>query len=232
MKQRIIGLGAGGHSKVVIETLREMGGYEIIGLLDKDLTRHGTSVLGVSVLGGDALLPEMIQQGVRCFFLGIGSVGDPSVRRRLFLRAVKDGLRPINVLHPRAVISPSAQIQDGICVFAVAVIHAEAHLGQNVIVNTAAIIEHDCVIGSHVHLASGARLGGGVIVGDNSHVGMGASVRQNIRIGKNVIVGAGSVVVKDVPDSSVVAGVPARIMGQRTPEAIESKLVLGRTGSK
>ena len=32
--KRVVGLGAGGHSKVVIEILQRMGGYELVGLLD------------------------------------------------------------------------------------------------------------------------------------------------------------------------------------------------------
>ena len=41
-------------------------------------------------------------------------------------------------------------------------------------------------------------------------IGIGASIRENIKIGNRVIIGAGSVVVKDIPDDSLVYGVPAK----------------------
>ena len=49
-------------------------------------------------------------------------------------------------------------------------------------------------------------------IGDNVSIGANASIIGNIIIGNNVIIGAGSVVVKDVPDNCVFAGVPAKII--------------------
>jgi len=46
-------------------------------------------------------------------------------------------------------------------------------------------------------------------------VGMNASVLPGVRIGANAIVGAGAVVTKEVPEYSIVAGVPARILRSR-----------------
>lgn len=45
---------------------------------------------------------------------------------------------------------------------------------------------------------------------DNVFIGSGTRILYNTRIGSNVIVGSGSMVTKDIPDNSVVAGVPAR----------------------
>jgi acetyltransferase-like isoleucine patch superfamily enzyme len=79
----------------------------------------------------------------------------------------------------------------------------------NVIVNTGAIVEHDCVLGDHSHVGPGARLGSAVTVSEGAHIGMGASVRQCVRIGRNSVVGVGAAVVSDVPDDTIVVGVPA-----------------------
>lgn len=50
------------------------------------------------------------------------------------------------------------------------------------------------------------------VIGDNVNVGANVVIIGNITIGNNVIIGAGSVVVHDVPDNSVVAGNPARVI--------------------
>ena len=49
-------------------------------------------------------------------------------------------------------------------------------------------------------------------IGDNVSLGANVTIIGDIKIGNNVIVGAGSVVVHDVPDNSVVAGNPARVI--------------------
>lgn len=49
-------------------------------------------------------------------------------------------------------------------------------------------------------------------IGNNVSLGANVTIIGDIKIGDNVIVGAGSVVVKDVPDNSVVAGNPAKVI--------------------
>lgn len=48
---------------------------------------------------------------------------------------------------------------------------------------------------------------------DNVFIGLGTIIMPNVRINENVIVAAGSVVTKDIPRNSVVAGVPAKVIG-------------------
>ncbi len=209
---RAVGLGAGGHAKVVIDIVRLLGGYELVGLLDPQEALWGSEVLGVPVLGGDHLLPQLRGQGVGHAFIGVGTVGDVRTRVRLYELARQHGLQLVAAIHPRAVVAASVEMGAGPTVMANAVINAAACLGDDVIVNTGAIVEHDCVVGDHAHVATGARLAGGVHVGEGALVGIGATVRQGRRIGRYAVVGAGAVVVDDVPDAVVVAGVPARVL--------------------
>jgi len=56
-----------------------------------------------------------------------------------------------------------------------------------------------------------------VTIGDSSFLGFGAVVLPNVRIGKKCVIGALSVVTADVPDYSVAAGSPARVIKQYDP---------------
>ena len=51
-----------------------------------------------------------------------------------------------------------------------------------------------------------------VNIGDNVYIGTGAFILPGVTIGNNCIIGAGSIVSKDIPDNSVAAGVPAKII--------------------
>ena len=207
---KVVGIGSGGHAKVLIDALRCRGEVEIVGLTDAKPERWSTNVLGVPVLGDDSILESLRDEGVEGAFVAVGSVGDASVRRQLYARAVRAGFTMIRVIHPAAVIAASATIGPGSMLLAAAVVNADARVGENTIINTTAVIEHDCVVGSHVHLATGAKLASSVTVGDGAHIGAGAVVRQRIAIGAGAVVGAGAAVVDDVDAGVTVVGVPAR----------------------
>ena len=49
---KVVGIGAGGHAKVIIDILRLRGEYQIAGLVDSNPELAGTQVLDVPVLGG------------------------------------------------------------------------------------------------------------------------------------------------------------------------------------
>jgi len=209
MSIKVVGLGAGGHAKVVIEIIRLMDKYDIVALLDPEPDLHGKKLFEIPVLGDDSKLNELQDSGVNHFFIGLGSVGDSSTRKRLFAQATAAGMQPVNAIHPGSQISVSAQIGEGATIMANVVINASAVIGINNIINTGAIVEHDCILGDHVHLATGAKLASAVTVGTGTHIGAGATVRQLINIGEEATIGAGAMVVKDVPAGLTVVGNPA-----------------------
>jgi len=184
-------------------------------LLDPNPQLWGTSSLGVPILGGDELLPDLVARGVDAFVVGVGAVGDNRPRQRLFDLGRGHGLQPLTVMHPAASCSRHAVVGAGCQLLPGAIVNAGATLGVNVLVNSGAIVEHDCEIGDHTHVATGARMASTVRVGVRAHIGAGATVRQGIVIGDEAIVGAGAVVVTDVARGQTVVGVPARPLTRR-----------------
>jgi len=54
---------------------------------------------------------------------------------------------------------------------------------------------------------------GPITVGDNVFFGNGAIILPGVTIGDNCVIGAGAIVTKDIPSNSVVAGIPAKVLG-------------------
>ncbi|PHV70149.1 pilin glycosylation protein [Sporanaerobium hydrogeniformans] len=202
--RRLLIVGAGGHGKVVLEMAQAMGGYDAICFIDDQLV--GEKVLGHQVVGKIADCKELQQS----FQEAIVAIGDNALRLELTKKLLVMGYKMPPIIHPKAIISRSAQIGEGTVVMPLAVVNAEVTINQAVIVNTGVIVEHDCRVEAGVHLSPRSSLGGTVYIGEKSWIGMGASVIHTIHIGSNVIVGAGAVVIRNIKDGVKVVGVPAK----------------------
>ena len=203
----IVFLGAGGIAIVAAEIARSVG-LQIVGFLDDCSERHGTQFCEAPILGGFDQLAAIGQ------IVSFAAVAFGNCRGRI---KVAHGVREQGfslpcLIHPSAVISPSASIGEGTIIMPGVIVNAGARVGRNTIVNTAASIDHECSIGDGVHIAPGVRLSGLVTVGDASWIGIGTIVRESVAIGSDVLVGAGSLVLKDIPDGVVAYGSPARII--------------------
>lgn len=95
-------------------------------------------------------------------------------------------------------------------------------IGNNVTLSNAKILTHD---GSTKRALGYSRVGR-VTIGDNVFVGAGAIILPGVTIGNDVIVGAGAVVTKDVPNDSVVAGNPAKVIGSTAAYIEKNKAMM------
>jgi UDP-N-acetylbacillosamine N-acetyltransferase len=187
----------------VVADAARAGGMPVLGFVDDGVTA-GTTRDGLPVLGGRAWLAAQPQKAG--ILLGLG---DNALRERVAtdLRAAGHPLPA--VIHPRAVVSPLAQLGEAVVVFALAVINTGAVVEDGVIVNTGAVIEHDVRLGRFAHVSPNATLAGGAAVGRRAHVGAGACLLPLRSLGDDSVLGAGGVLVKDVGAGTVVMGVPA-----------------------
>lgn len=209
MREGVVIIGGGGHAKVVIESLRAAG-ETVAAIVDADPTPR--AVLGVPVIGDDLALADLRGQGLSKLFVAIG---DNRLREKLGRKAREQGFVLVNAIHPSAVISPSAQLGEGVAVMAGVAINADSRIGDLAIINTGAVVDHDCVLGAACHLGPASALAGGVTLGERAFLGVGARAIPGVRVGADTIVGAGGVVVRDLPDAVLAIGVPAKTKGDR-----------------
>jgi serine O-acetyltransferase len=101
------------------------------------------------------------------------------------------------------------------------VIGIDASFGNEFIIlhSTGVVINSDVKGGDKIFIESGVVIGAekrkSPTLGSNIFLGSGAKILGSISVGNNVTIAANAVVVKDVPDNVVVAGVPAKIIKER-----------------
>lgn len=196
--------GAGGHAKVIIDTL-QFNGEKIDGIIVDDGGAEN-NLFDIPIYNKNIKSDLVINK----LIIGIGD----NKSRKAKAQEIKCTYG--KAIHLKSIISVRNMIDEGTVIMAGVVINADTTIGKHVIINTSASIDHDCTIGDFVHVSPNATLAGGVTVDEGTHVGAGATVIQKIHIGKWATIGAGSVIINDVPDFAVVVGNPGKIIKYNT----------------
>ena len=141
-------------------------------------------------------------------------------------------LKDINArIEPGAVIRDNVEIGSGAVIMMGAIINIGAVIGDGTMIDMGAVLGGRATVGKNCHIGAGAVLAGviepasatPVIVEDNVLIGANAVVIEGVHIGANAVVAAGCVVIEDVPEGAVVAGVPGRII--KTRDEVETDKV-------
>jgi acetyltransferase EpsM len=201
----IIIYGGGGHGKSLIDLIRSLGTYRIVGIIDDGYDKNsGETIMGIPVLGGADILSKLHAQGIRQAVNAVGGIGNIKVRVKVFQQLAEAGFICPTVVHPTALVEPSASLSAGVQVFPMAYIGSETKLGFGTIANSGAIVSHDCLLEDYVNISPGAILAGAVKIGSGSLVGMGVTVNLAVTIGSGAQIGNGATVKGDVPDHGIV----------------------------
>jgi len=150
MKKLLI-LGAGGYGRTVYELARILGEFDKIAFLDDRST-------GANVLGTCAEFAVFADENTWMY----PAFGNNEIRCRWMEQLEEEQIPVPTLIHPRAYVSPSAEIGPGTVVLAMAAVNTGACLGSGCIVNIGALIDHDVVLGDFAHVAPG-----GIIKAEN-----------------------------------------------------------------
>ena len=197
-KEKILLIGAGGHSQSCIDVIEQENRYEIVGLVGiKD--EVGQNRLGYKILGTDEDLPDL-SQSISNVLIAVGQIKSASLRKKLFNLAQNLNFKTPSIISPKAYVSPHAKIGAGTILMHGTFVNAGAAVGENCIINSRALVEHGVNIGDHCHLSTGVIVNGNVSIGDSTFIGSGTRIKEEIKIGANCVVGMGLSVLESLDE--------------------------------
>lgn len=149
-------LGAGQYGQVAKETAELMGSFGKISFLDDRYVAEDGKCKGKqcdkSIIGAIDGFNGFVEEYAYAFV----AIGNPAVRF-IYTEKLKDAGYCIPVLvHPKAYVSPSAQIGEGSIVEAMAVVNANTTIAECTYVCAGAVVNHNCVIGEGCTLQCGS----------------------------------------------------------------------------
>ena len=197
-------LGSHVFAEEVADLVEQIGEHELVAFVENwDRERVGRTLAGRPVVWVDELAERAGEWSAVC------AIGSPE-RRDYVEHVASLGVEFASVVHPSAVLAPSARLGAGCIVSPGVVVGGHTEIGEHVILNRGVLVGHHTRVGRCVTLSPAANVAGCVEIGDGAYVGMGATVIDRRTVGAGALVAAGAVVVRDVPDAVRVQGVPAR----------------------
>ena len=200
----MIVLGAGGHSKVVLDILIENNyGKEIIfydNLIKSEKKLHNKYIVTNTL---ENLYAEQNE-----FIVAVGNV---KLRQKLASIATKYNLRRVGILSnslKRGFVN--VNIDSTVDIMHNVIISSDVKIQKDTLINRNVSIHHDVIIGENCVISPGVQLLGGCQIGDNVFIGAGANIFPKVKIEDDSVIGAGSLVNKSISKSSIVFGNPAR----------------------
>jgi sugar O-acyltransferase (sialic acid O-acetyltransferase NeuD family) len=192
LKNNIV-IGAGGHSRPVVETLYLLKKKKIK-IFDTSYSKNKNNIILKSTVAGDFKKINLKKYIKNNFYLAIG---DNKIRKNFFNKLNKKVDLP-NLISPYAYVSKFSQIGLANFLNHYSYIGPNSSLGNNNIINTHVLIEHDVKIGNNTHICPCVKIAGSSSIGDNVFVGIGSIIIDKIKISSNVTIGAGSIVRENI----------------------------------
>jgi sugar O-acyltransferase (sialic acid O-acetyltransferase NeuD family) len=184
--------------------------WEVAGFLDAEVERAAESLrekgVALPVLGR----PDDYQPRDEDRF--VCAIGSTRAKLEVCEALRARGARFETVVHPTAMVAPSAVVGEGVIFRHWAGASVNTVVGDFVTLNSSSGLGHDvvvdagCTLSAHCDVMGGAALDRGVFLG--SH----AAVMPGVRVGAFATVGAGSVVLRRVAPGTTVFGVPAKLL--------------------
>lgn len=200
------------YAPLILRRIEAAGGnLHFAGLLNDTVPPGGT-------IGGDRVLGTFDSwarlPGDTLFLAPLHKAKETAHRAALMRRLAVSDDRWATAIDPQSVVAPGVAIGSGSLVAPFAVIMPQARFGRHAAIRQGASVGHDVEAGDWCMIAANSAVGGYVRIGTGAYVGMGAVVREGLAVGRWSVVGMGAVVTRDVPDYAIVAGNPARVIGE------------------
>ncbi len=208
--KKIVIIGSGGFAKEVAFLIEDINKqkkeWDFLGYIDKN-EEIGTSRGKYKVFQHDEWL-----ENIREEIYVVISIGDPSLIKKISEALQKNkNIKFPNLIHPNVIGDwDRINMGEGNIICTGTIFTTEITIGSFNIINLDCTVGHDTIIGDYNVFNPSVNISGDIIFGSESLVGTGAQIIDDKKIVSNVIIGAGSVVVKNIEESGVYVGIPAK----------------------
>ncbi len=203
--KKVIIVGAGGHAAELVDYMIYMNqssnadqDWDVLGLIDDSESNYDAYDYNFPYLGA---INDHIVNSDATYIMGIANM---KYRRNIIEQLIEKGAQFTNLIHPTALISPSAKIGIGCVISHNVSVGPKAIIRDFNLINSRCTIGHDSKIGNYNFLSPQVVTGGFAEMGDENFIGTNAAILPAIILGNHNTIAAGMIVDRKVEDNATV----------------------------
>ncbi len=200
----IIIVGSGGHAAELRDYInhnnnaRPADYIQVIGFIDDNEETYKHYGFAEPFLG--SIKDHKVNTDVK-YLMGIANL---EYRQKIIEKLQSQGAEFMGLIHPTAIISPSAEIHPTTVISHNASVGAKAKIGKYNMLNSRCTIGHNSLMGDFNFISQQAAISGNTKIGNGNLIGTNACTIPGMTIGNNNKIAAGMVIYKSVGDDSTV----------------------------
>lgn len=165
---------------------------------------------GFRIIGSSSAIITAYQSGeFDEILIGIGYKFLPE-KRKMYYHLKENNIKLGKIIHSSCWVDETATIEDGCILYPGCIIDANVKIGPNNMINLGCVFSHDGNIGGHSFYSPRVAIAGFVEIGEMCSLGINSTIIDNIKISNNIILGGATTVTKNLTDSGLYVGSPAR----------------------
>lgn len=202
--KKIIIIGAGGHAAELRDYInhnnmaRPLEQIEVLGYIDDEESNYHHYEFSEEYLG--SIENHNVRKEVH-YLMGIANL---DYRKSIIESFKRKNAKFIGLIHPTAIISPTAEFGEGVVISHNASVGAKVKIGNFNMLNSRCTIGHDTVIGDYNFISPQAAISGNTIIGNENLIGTNSCTIPGMSIGNKNKIAAGMVIYKPVGDGETV----------------------------
>ena len=170
-EKKLLILGAGGFGQTIAEVAELLDNWENISFVDDRWPEQ--QWLGCYPIVSNIQNLSLIKQQD---FEAIIAVGNNQIRQKWQQLLIDLGIPLTTIIHPHAVISPSAKIGRGVSIMAGCIVGTKTVIHDGVILNIGTLLDHDVIIEDFCHLSVGVKVAGGKRISQQTFLEVGTII--------------------------------------------------------
>jgi len=219
--KQIIILGGLGNGSVVAAAITDAYNkghreYKMFGYLN-DREPVGSEIEGFPVLGPCTDAPKYYRDDF-CFINTLYRIDGQGIRVKYFESLGIPDDRLATFVHYSAYVAPNVKLGPGTVIMPNVSISPGAVFGKCCLVMVSAVVGHNTIIGNYCHFAAHSCTGAYLSIEDSVHIGLNASVREHLTLKRGSTLAMGALLLKDMQENEIWAGVPAKLLRQAREE--------------